>query len=75
LFPTRWPFFYGWVIVAVAFVGSGLASGVSLWGASVFVVPMTEELGWNRATFFSAFVGQERESGVLQYLSSWTNAN
>jgi sugar phosphate permease len=55
LSPSRWPFYYGWVIVGVAFVGAGLSSGVSLWGASVFVLPMTEELDWNRATFFSAF--------------------
>ena len=55
MFPNRWPFYYGWVIVAVAFVGAGLASGVGLWGASVFVIPMTEELGWTRATFFLAF--------------------
>ena len=58
MFPHRWPFYYGWVIVAVAFVGSGLASGVSLWGASVFVIPMTEELDWNRATFFIAFTAR-----------------
>jgi sugar phosphate permease len=55
LFADRWPFFYGWVIVAVAFLGSGLAVGVGLWGPSVFVIPMTEELGWSRATFFLAF--------------------
>jgi sugar phosphate permease len=55
LFADRWPFFYGWVIVAVAFLGAGLATGVGLWGPSVFVIPMTEELGWNRATFFLAF--------------------
>ncbi len=55
MFPDRWPFFYGWVIVAVAFLGSGVAVGVGLWGPSVFVIPMTEELGWSRATFFLAF--------------------
>lgn len=26
-----------------------------MWGPSVFVIPMTEELGWTRATFFLAF--------------------
>ena len=51
----RWPFFYGWGIVGVAFLGSGIGSGVAIWGASVFVIPMTEELGWSRATFFAAF--------------------
>lgn len=55
MFADRWPFFYGWVIVAVAFLGAGLATGVGLWGPSVFVIPMTEELGWTRATFFVAF--------------------
>lgn len=53
--PTRWPFFYGWVIVGVAFIGSGIGSGVAIWGASVFVLPMTEEFGWSRTAFFSAF--------------------
>lgn len=51
----RLPFFYGWVIVAVAFLGSGISSGVAIWGPSVFVIPMTEELGWSRTAFFSAF--------------------
>jgi len=50
-----WPFFYGWVIVAIAFLGSGIGSGVAIWGASVFIIPMTEELGWTRTAFFVAF--------------------
>ena len=65
MFPSRWPFYYGWVIVGVAFVGSGLASGVALWGASVFVIPMTEELGWNRATFFVAFTVRGAVIGLV----------
>jgi sugar phosphate permease len=68
LFPTRWPFYYGWVIVAVAFVGAGLASGVSLWGASVFVIPMTDELGWSRATFFLAFTVRGAVIGLVSPL-------
>ena len=62
--PARWPFFYGWVIVGVAFVGSGLGSGVSIWGASVFVLPMTEELGWSRTEFFAAFAVRAVVVGV-----------
>ena len=62
--PTRWPFFYGWVIVGVAFVGSGLGSGVSIWGASVFVLPMTEEFGWSRTEFFAAFAVRAVVVGV-----------
>lgn len=42
-------------MVGVAFLGSGIGSGVAIWGASVFILPMTEELGWTRATFFIAF--------------------
>ena len=62
--PDRWPFFYGWVIAGVAFVGSGLGSGVSIWGASVFVLPMTEELGWSRTEFFAAFAVRAVVVGV-----------
>ena len=62
--PARWPFFYGWVIVGVAFVGSGLGSGISIWGASVFVLPMTEELGWSRTEFFAAFAVRAVVVGV-----------
>jgi len=68
LFPTRWPFYYGWVIVVVAFVGAGIASGVSLWGASVFVIPMTDELGWSRATFFLAFTVRGAVIGLVSPL-------
>ena len=53
--PDRWPFYYGWVIVGVAFVGSGIGSGVAIWGASVFVLPMTEDLEWSRTAFFAGF--------------------
>jgi sugar phosphate permease len=65
LFADRWPFFYGWVIVAVAFLGSGLATGVGMWGPSVFVIPMTEELGWTRATFFLAFTVRGVTVGLI----------
>ncbi len=62
--PRRWPFFYGWVIVGVAFVASGIGSGVAIWGPSVLLLPMTEELGWSRAAFFSAFFVREVVIGV-----------
>jgi sugar phosphate permease len=63
--PVRWPFYYGWVIVAIAFLGAGISSGVALWGASVFVLPMTEEFGWSRAAFFSAFTVRAAISGIM----------
>ena len=57
--PERWPFFYGWVIVGIAFVSSGIGSGSVIWGPSVLLLPMTGELGWSRAEFFSAFLVRE----------------
>ena len=60
----RLPFFYGWVIVGVAFVASGIGSGVAIWGPSVLLLPMTEELGWSRAAFFTAFFVREALIGV-----------
>ena len=61
--PRRWPFFYGWVIVGVAFVGSGIGSGAAIWGPSVLLLPMTEDMEWSRAQFFSAFLVRELIAG------------
>ena len=62
--PERWPFFYGWVIVGAAFVASGISSGAAIWGPSVLLLPMTEDLGWSRAEFFSAFLVRELFIGL-----------
>ena len=62
--PERRPFFYGWVIVGVAFIASGIGSGTGIWGPSVLLLPMTEELGWSRAEFFSAFLVRELLIGL-----------
>ncbi len=62
--PERWPFFYGWVIVGAAFVASGIGSGTAIWGPSVLLLPMTEELGWSRTEFFSAFLVRELLIGL-----------
>ncbi|MBD86109.1 MAG: hypothetical protein CL743_06335 [Chloroflexi bacterium] len=56
---AKWPFFYGWVIVAVAFFASGIGSGVAIWGPSVLLIPMTDDLGWSRSAFFTAFFVRE----------------
>lgn len=45
--------FYGWVIVAVAALAEFLVSGV-LFAFSVFIVPMTQDMGWTRATVATA---------------------
>jgi len=50
---ARFPVYYGWVIVAIAFTVGFFNSGQS-WVTSVFVLPMQAELGWSRADIFGA---------------------
>ena len=62
-FPRRWsgvsnlqhlPFFYGWVIVAVAFVTMGV--GVNARTAfSLLFPPILDEFGWERGMTAGAF--------------------
>jgi MFS family permease len=50
----RWPFFYGWVIVAVAFVTMGV--GVNARTAfSLLFPPILDEFGWTRGMTAGAF--------------------
>ena len=49
----RLPFFYGWVIVALGFFTSFFGIGLT-WAASIFAVPMRDELGWSRSEIFFA---------------------
>jgi MFS family permease len=52
--PARWPFFYGWIIVAVAFVTMGV--GVNARTAfSLFFPPLLDEFGWDRGMTAGAF--------------------
>ena len=45
----RTPFFYGWIIVAGAFFGAFASGGIQGFTFSVFLKPMSEDLGWDRA--------------------------
>ena len=47
----RIPFFYGWVIVAVAFLMSFMTAGV-FWATSVIAIPMREDLGWSLSDIY-----------------------
>jgi len=51
---ARTPFYYGWGIVSSAFLMNLIATGVLLWALSVLVVPMADDLGWQRGDFFIA---------------------
>ena len=50
---ARLPFFYGWVIVVLAFFSTFFGIGLT-WAASIFAVPMRDELGWGNSAFFFA---------------------
>jgi MFS family permease len=56
--------FYGWVLVAVAFVAGAFSTGPVIWGVSVFVTPMSDELGWSRTSFFFAMTIRSIIAGV-----------
>ena len=57
--------FYGWYIVAVACLVSMMSMGVSAYGLGVFIMPMTEELGWSRTDIS---LGQTLSTGVMGFL-------
>ena len=52
--PVRTPFFYGWLIVGLAFVASILSGVTSQLFMSIMVKPMSDDLGWSRASYFFA---------------------
>ena len=58
-------FFYGWYLVGIALVSGAFQTGVGIWGVSVFVSPMEEDLGWSRASFFLALTIRTGLTGVL----------
>ena len=65
MLPARHKVFYGWIIVFVAIASGAFSSGAGVWGASVFVTPMGNELGWSRSAFFAAFTIRAILAGVL----------
>ncbi|MGH2393954.1 MAG: MFS transporter, partial [Candidatus Limnocylindria bacterium] len=50
----RLPFFYGWVVVAVAFVTMGLGVNVRT-AFSLLFPPILDEFGWERGMTAGAF--------------------
>ena len=53
LLVRRSPFFYVWLILCLTFTSSMITTGISGYGISFFVVPMSEALGVSRAEFSS----------------------
>ena len=52
--PRKPRFFYGWVVVVVAALGSFSASTETFPVLSIFLKPITEEFGWSRTEFTGA---------------------
>lgn len=49
----RLPFFYGWVIVYIAFLSVFLTGATTFFGLQLFVAPMHEDTGWSHASIFA----------------------
>ena len=50
----RLPFFYGWIVVYIGFLGVFMMGATSFWGLPVFIRPMTDDTGWSRGSIFLA---------------------
>ena len=68
---ARLPFFYGWAIVYAAgtsFLARNAAASLTL---SVFIVPMSEELGWSRTLIAGAASAAGIASMIIAPLTGW----
>jgi MFS family permease len=54
---VRLPCFYGWVVVAVATFAMFAATLTGGAGFSVFIAPMSADLGWSRSVLVGALSG------------------
>jgi MFS family permease len=59
------PFFYGWIIVAIAMVAGFISSGVSNVTMAVVLKPISEDLGWSRSVTAAAITLGSFGGGLL----------
>ena len=64
----RFPFFYGWVIVAITMIAGVLAAGVSNITMAVVLKPISEDLGWSRTLTAAAITIGSLCGGLLSPL-------
>ncbi|MEO0374351.1 MAG: hypothetical protein AAF329_06895, partial [Cyanobacteria bacterium P01_A01_bin.17] len=63
--PQRWPFFYGWVIVAVTTIGILMSIPGQTMGVSVFTDHLLEATGLSRLALSNAYLVGTLTSGLL----------
>ena len=59
--------YFGWYIVAGAFLGQMMQAGLSVYAGGVFLVPMTEDLGWTRTEFTLAQTVGQLVTGTIGF--------
>ena len=59
--------YFGWYIVAGAFLAQMLQAGLSVYAGGVFLVPMTEDLGWTRTEFTLAQTIGQLVTGAIGF--------
>jgi MFS family permease len=62
---VKLPFFYGWIIVAVAMLTGFLASGLSNITMAVVLKPISQDLGWSRMLTAAAITMGSIAGGLL----------
>ncbi|HEX6769269.1 MAG TPA: MFS transporter [Candidatus Binatia bacterium] len=65
---VQFPFFYGWIIVAIAMVAGIISSGVSNVTMAVVLKPISEDLGWSRSVTAAAITLGSFGGGLLSPL-------
>ena len=51
---ARLPFFYGWVVVFLGFLGVFMMGATTFWAVPVFIGPIEDDTGWSRGLIFGA---------------------
>ena len=64
----QFPFFYGWIIAAIAMVAGFISSGVSNVTMAVVLKPISEDLGWSRSVTAAAITLGSFGGGMLSPL-------
>jgi MFS family permease len=62
------PFFYGWIIVAIAMIAGFISSGVSNVTMAVVLKPISDDLGWSRTVTAAAITMGSFSGGLLSPL-------